>query len=137
MVLPFSKDKDSIHSEKVTSTCQQNSHEKYFSGSGIEGENIGLNNQTQQLEMDSSIKLQSQQCNQGGSQSVFYYISPEETQLLIHAHGVSHGKNNDSRTKVTFESIGGLQKQVKLVREMIELPLKHPEMFTSHGKYCG
>ena len=137
VVLPFSKDKDSIHSEKVTSTCQQNSHEKYFSRSGIEGENIGLNNQTQQLEMDSSIKLQSQQCNQGGSQSVFYYISPEETQLLIHAHGVSHGKNNDSRTKVTFESIGGLQKQVKLVREMIELPLKHPEMFTSHGKYCG
>lgn len=137
VVLPFSKDKDSIHSEKVTSTCQQNSPEKYFSRSGIEGENIGLNNQTQQLEMDSSIKLQSQQCNQGGSQSVFYYISPEETQLLIHAHGVSHGKNNDSRTKVTFESIGGLQKQVKLVREMIELPLKHPEMFTSHGKYCG
>ena len=137
VVLPFSKDKDSIHSEKVTSTCQQNSPEKYFSRSGIEGENIGLNNQTQQLEMDSSIKLQSQQCNQGGSQSGFYYISPEETQLLIHAHGVSHGKNNDSRTKVTFESIGGLQKQVKLVREMIELPLKHPEMFTSHGKYCG
>ena len=137
VVLPFSKDKDSIHSEKVTSTCQKNNHEKYFSRSGIEGENIGLNNQTQQLEMDSSIKLQSQQCNHGGSQSVFYYISPEETQLLIHAHGASHGKNNDSRTKVTFESIGGLQKQVKLVREMIELPLKHPEMFTSHGKYCG
>ena len=137
VVLPFSKDDDSIHSEKVTSTYQQNIHEKYFSRSGTEGKNIGLNYQTQQLEMESSIELQSQQCNQGDSQSVFYYISPEETQLLIHAHGVSHGKNNDSRTKVTFDSIGGLQKQVKLVREMIELPLKHPEMFTSHGRYCG
>ena len=137
VVLSFSKDNDSICSEKVTSTCQLNSHEKDFSRSGSKAETIGLNNQTQQLEMESSIDLQFQQCNQGGNQSVFYYISPEETQLLIHAHGASHGKNNDSRTKVTFCSIGGLQKQVKLVREMIELPLKHPEMFTSHSKYCG
>lgn len=137
VVLSFSKDDDSICSEKVTSTCQPNSHEKDFSRSGSKGETIGLNNQTQQLEMESSIVLQFQQCNQGGSESVFYYISPEQTQLLIHAHGASHGKNNDPRTKVTFDSIGGLRKQVKLVREMIELPLKHPEMFTSHGKYCG
>lgn len=139
VVLPFSKDDDSICSEKFTSTCQQNSHEKYFNGSGSEGEkSIGLNNQTQQqLKMESSIELQFQQCNQGGNQSVFYYISPEQTQLLIHAHGASHGNDNDSRTKVTFNSIGGLWKQVKLVREMIELPLKHPEMFTSHGRYCG
>ena len=135
VVLSFSKDNDSIHSEKVTSTCQPNSHEKDFSRSGSKAETIGLSNQTQQLEVQSSIELQSQQCT-GGSQSVFYYISPEQTQLLIHAHGSSHGKNNDSRTKVTFDSIGGLRKQVKLVREMIELPLKHPEMFTSHGKYC-
>ena len=135
-VLPFSKDDDSISSEIATSTCQQNSDEKYFSGSGREGGNIGLNNQTQQLEMESSIQGL-QQRNQDGSQSVFYYISPEQTQLLIYAHGASHSNNNDSRTKVTFDSIGGLQKQVKLVREMIELPLKHPEMFTSHGKYCG
>ena len=135
-VLPFSKDDDSISSEIVTSTCQQNSDEKYFSGSGREGGNIGLNNQTQQLEMESSIQGL-QQRNQDVSQSIFYYISPEQTQLLIHAHGASHGNNNDSRTKVTFDSIGGLQKQVKLVHEMIELPLKHPEMFTSHGKYCG
>ena len=72
-VLPFSKDDDSISSEKVTSTCQQNSHEKYFSRSGREGENIGLNNQTQQLEMESSIE-RLQQRIQVGSQSVFYYI---------------------------------------------------------------
>ena len=42
-------------------------------------ETIGLNNQTQQLEVESSIELQFQQCNQDGSQSVFYYISPENT----------------------------------------------------------
>ena len=137
VVLSFSKGDDSIHSEKVTSTCQPNSHEKDFSRSGSKAETIGLNNKTQQLAVESSIELQSQQCNQGGSQSAFYYISPEQTQLLIHAHGESHGNDNESRTKVTFNSIGGLQKQVKLVREMIELPLKHSELFTSHGRYCG
>ena len=72
--------------------------------------------------------------NQCGRKSVLYYISPEETHLTIHAHGTRQNKTNEPRRKVTFESIGGLQKQVALVREMIELPLKHPEMFTSYGK---
>ncbi|MEM4714137.1 MAG: CDC48 family AAA ATPase [Candidatus Nanoarchaeia archaeon] len=34
---------------------------------------------------------------------------------------------------VTYEDIGGLQDEVKRVREMIELPLKHPELFETLG----
>ena len=79
--------------------------------------------------------LGSQQLNQNhSSSSVFYYISPEETQLIILAQGAHQTKTNASTRKVTFDSIGGLQKQVGLLREMIELPLKHPEMFTNYGK---
>ncbi len=36
-------------------------------------------------------------------------------------------------TKVSYEDIGGLQKQVQRVREMIELPLKFPEVFSRLG----
>ncbi|MBX8643053.1 MAG: AAA family ATPase, partial [Thermoplasmata archaeon] len=35
--------------------------------------------------------------------------------------------------RVTYEDIGGLKDEVKKVREMIELPLKHPELFERLG----
>ena len=35
--------------------------------------------------------------------------------------------------KVTYEDIGGLDKEISRVREMIELPLKHPELFERLG----
>ncbi|MFH1630629.1 MAG: CDC48 family AAA ATPase [Candidatus Aenigmatarchaeota archaeon] len=34
---------------------------------------------------------------------------------------------------VTYEDLGGMHEEVKLVREMIELPLKHPELFERLG----
>jgi transitional endoplasmic reticulum ATPase len=34
---------------------------------------------------------------------------------------------------VTYEDLGGLHEEIKLVREMIELPLKHPELFERLG----
>lgn len=101
----------------------------------------GIETQTHQRAFQSNMEHQTQSClqselelNQCDSQSVFYYISPEETRLIIHAHGARQNERSESKRKVTFESIGGLQKQVALVREMIELPLKHPEMFTNYGK---
>ncbi len=35
--------------------------------------------------------------------------------------------------EVTYEDLGGLHEEVKKVREMIELPLKHPELFDRLG----
>ena len=35
--------------------------------------------------------------------------------------------------RVTYEDIGGLQKEIHRVRELIELPLKHPELFRHLG----
>ncbi|MFQ5838020.1 MAG: CDC48 family AAA ATPase [Thermoplasmata archaeon] len=36
-------------------------------------------------------------------------------------------------TRVTYEDIGGLHEEIKKVREMIELPLRHPEIFERLG----
>ena len=33
----------------------------------------------------------------------------------------------------TYDSVGGLDKQIKEIREVIELPIKHPEVFESLG----
>ncbi|WP_254768625.1 CDC48 family AAA ATPase [Salinilacihabitans rarus] len=39
----------------------------------------------------------------------------------------------DSRSGVTYEDIGGLDEELELVREMIELPLSEPELFQRLG----
>ena len=33
----------------------------------------------------------------------------------------------------TYDMIGGMDKQIKEVKEVIELPIKHPELFDSLG----
>jgi transitional endoplasmic reticulum ATPase len=35
--------------------------------------------------------------------------------------------------EVTYEDIGGLQEEIKKIREMVELPIKHPELFEALG----
>ncbi len=37
------------------------------------------------------------------------------------------------RPKITFNDIGGLSKQIQEIREVVELPLKHPELFRELG----
>ncbi|MBS1267024.1 MAG: VCP-like ATPase [Candidatus Woesearchaeota archaeon] len=39
----------------------------------------------------------------------------------------------DRVLEVTYEDIGGLDEEIKKVREMVELPLKHPEIFERLG----
>jgi len=41
---------------------------------------------------------------------------------------------DDSRIPtLTYEDIGGLHEEIKKIREMVELPLRHPELFTRLG----
>ena len=35
--------------------------------------------------------------------------------------------------RVTYEDIGGLRNEIQKVREMIELPIRHPEIFERIG----
>ncbi|XP_071975476.1 ATPase family gene 2 protein homolog A isoform X2 [Engystomops pustulosus] len=63
---------------------------------------------------------------------IFYYISPLTQVKCISSKGLS--KTEDStKTRITYHMIGGLQSQLKEIRETIELPLKQPELFKSYG----
>jgi transitional endoplasmic reticulum ATPase len=35
--------------------------------------------------------------------------------------------------RITYEDLGGLEKEIKLIREMVELPMRHPEIFQTLG----
>ena len=39
----------------------------------------------------------------------------------------------DRKVRVTYEEVGGLRDEVKAMREIVELPLKHPELFSRLG----
>lgn len=45
----------------------------------------------------------------------------------------SEDARTESRTRVTYEEVGGLFKEVKSMREIVELPLRHPEIFAMLG----
>ena len=41
--------------------------------------------------------------------------------------------SSDKRTRITYEEVGGLGDEVKAMREIVELPLRHPELFSRLG----
>ena len=54
-----------------------------------------------------------------------------DTVIQVHEDPVK--EEELSATGVAYEDIGGLKEEIKKVREMIELPLKHPELFDALG----
>jgi transitional endoplasmic reticulum ATPase len=47
--------------------------------------------------------------------------------------GTMHKPLSTGVPRITYEDIGGLTKEVQKIREMIELPLRHPEIFERVG----
>lgn len=55
-----------------------------------------------------------------------------ETKIRIETQEGKEGKSLE-KTRVSYEDIGGLDKAIQRVREMIELPLKYPQLFERLG----
>ncbi|MBI4333894.1 MAG: CDC48 family AAA ATPase [Chloroflexi bacterium] len=51
------------------------------------------------------------------------------TSIRVKGDGVAR----QQKTGVTYEDVGGLHKEINRIREMIELPLKYPELFEKLG----
>ena len=41
--------------------------------------------------------------------------------------------SGDRKIRVTYEEVGGLKSEIKAMREIVELPLRHPELFSGLG----
>ena len=41
--------------------------------------------------------------------------------------------SEDKKSRITYEEVGGLQEEIKVMREIVELPLRHPELFIRLG----
>ena len=58
-------------------------------------------------------------------------VITENTEVVVNSKAIEIAE--DRIFDVTYEDIGGLTEEIKKVREMIELPLKHPEIFERLG----
>ncbi|MBI2576559.1 CDC48 family AAA ATPase [Candidatus Woesearchaeota archaeon] len=58
-------------------------------------------------------------------------IIGEQTEVVFNPEAVE--VSEEEVPEVSYEDIGGLDEEIKKVREMVELPLKHPEIFERLG----
>lgn len=65
----------------------------------------------------------------------FYFIS--STTRVNFTKTRTNSKEQDNQFKVTYDMIGGLNSQLIAIREIIELPLKQPEVFKSYGMFSS
>lgn len=54
-------------------------------------------------------------------------IITENTQVTLNPKAVDISE--EKIPEITYEDIGGLEEEVKKIREMVEIPMKHPEIF--------
>ncbi len=59
-------------------------------------------------------------------------IITEDTEIVVKEEPVKE-KEMISATIVTYEDVGGLDEELQRVKEMIELPLRHPDLFKRLG----
>ncbi len=55
----------------------------------------------------------------------------EDTEITLSPKAVEVAE--ESIPAITYEDIGGLNEEIKKIREMVEIPLKHPEIFRKLG----
>src|SRR3989338_6527525 len=60
-------------------------------------------------------------------------IINRETEIEFLPQAVEYEEDESISLGVNYEDIGGLTEEIKKVREMVELPLKHPEVFQALG----
>jgi transitional endoplasmic reticulum ATPase len=58
-------------------------------------------------------------------------VITENTQVVLNPKAVE--MSDEKIPVLTYEDIGGLREEVNKIREMVELPLKHPEIFDKLG----
>ncbi len=57
----------------------------------------------------------------------------ENTEITINPKAMDISEDEIVHPSVTYEDLGGLTEEVKKIREMVEIPLKHPEIFDKLG----
>jgi len=58
-------------------------------------------------------------------------IITENTEVVLNPKAIE--VSDEKIPEITYEDIGGLSEEIKKIREMVEIPMKHPEIFQKLG----
>ena len=84
--------------------------------------------------IDNVDRQQSNFVNSGYQQKQFYKVSTAHTKIELSSY--SDEQTSDRRSEpLTFARVGGLDAQIQILKQMVELPLKKPELFQTYGKF--
>ncbi|MEK6817710.1 MAG: ATPase, partial [Nanoarchaeota archaeon] len=61
-------------------------------------------------------------------------VVTENTEIILNPKAMEISEEN--LPGINYEDIGGLQDEIKKIREMVEIPIKHPEIFERLGIEC-
>uniref|UniRef100_A0A671V6L2 vesicle-fusing ATPase n=1 Tax=Sparus aurata TaxID=8175 RepID=A0A671V6L2_SPAAU len=104
-----------------------------------------VENKNKVIQLPDAVSLESSLCSEqaekipaapaGGAQSsdTFYCLSCSTKVSFRNRAGREDPDADAQRAKVMYSMIGGLSSQLDVIRETIELPLKHPELFSNYG----
>ena len=81
--------------------------------------------------------------NIGGVQQIKFVVAntnpnqpvviTENTEVQLSSKAIEVSEDGSKAPDITYEDIGGLTDEIRKIREMVELPLKHPEIFERLG----
>ncbi len=57
----------------------------------------------------------------------------EKTEICVSGSPRRKGAGHADRQRATYDDVGGLSEEIRKIRETVELPLKHPELFDRLG----
>ena len=77
------------------------------------------------ITLDTKIKLT--------DQKVEDFLTQEKAKVKYEAIGDLEKEIHKIATRISYEDIGGLESEIQKIREMIELPIRHPELFEKIG----
>lgn len=77
---------------------------------------------------DQSLRL-----SPSAASDTFYTVCSATKLSISDSCGPDQGSEVQERSRVTYGMIGGLRDQLQVIRETIQLPLKHPELFKTYG----
>ena len=62
-----------------------------------------------------------------------YCIVAENTTIHTEGDPIKREEEEESLNEIGYDDIGGARKQLAQIKEMVELPLRHPSLFKSIG----
>ena len=73
-------------------------------------------------------------CSRCSPATVAYYVTAAATKVIINQSEGSQKKPRHVTEKLTYDSVGGLQQQIRTLKEIVELSIRSPGVFQSYGK---